>query len=107
MTYGDGSGSLKIFTALDICGHEITHGLTSNTGNLIYSFESGALNESFSEGLKHRNEIAKKIETGHPTISTLSYLKEYIKYDLNEEAKKGMNLFLEMMNQIESSFISR
>ncbi|HOS47778.1 MAG TPA: menaquinone biosynthesis protein [Bacteroidia bacterium] len=65
------------------------------------------LNESFSEGLKHRNEIAKKIETGHPTISTLSYLKEYIKYDLNEEAKKGMNLFLEMMNQIESSFISR
>lgn len=50
MTYGDGNGSsYKIFTALDICGHEITHGLTSNTGNLIYQNESGALNESFSD----------------------------------------------------------
>ena len=50
MTYGDGNGgSMKIFTALDVCGHEITHGLTSNTGNLTYSNESGALNESFSD----------------------------------------------------------
>lgn len=50
MTYGDGNGgSLKIFTALDVCGHEITHGLTSHTGNLAYSNESGALNESFSD----------------------------------------------------------
>lgn len=50
MTYGDGNGgSYKIFTALDVCGHEITHGLTSNTGNLAYSNESGALNESFSD----------------------------------------------------------
>lgn len=50
MTYGDGNGgTLKIFTALDVCGHEITHGLTSNTGNLTYSNESGALNESYSD----------------------------------------------------------
>jgi Zn-dependent metalloprotease len=50
MTYGDGNGgSMKIFTTLDICGHEISHGLTSNTGNLNYSYESGALNESFSD----------------------------------------------------------
>jgi len=50
MTYGDGNGtSTKIFTALDVCGHEITHGLTSNTGNLIYSNESGAINESYSD----------------------------------------------------------
>ncbi len=50
MTYGDGNGgSFKIFTGLDVCGHEITHGLTSNTGNLNYSNESGALNESFSD----------------------------------------------------------
>ncbi|WP_317898518.1 M4 family metallopeptidase [Aurantibacillus circumpalustris] len=51
MTYGDGnsSGSMKIFTALDVCGHEITHGLTSNTGAMVYSNESGALNESYSD----------------------------------------------------------
>lgn len=48
MTYGDGVNG-KLFTTLDICGHEITHGLTSNTGNLTYANESGALNESFSD----------------------------------------------------------
>lgn len=50
MTYGDGNGtSTFIFTTLDICGHEITHGLTSNSSNLIYNGESGALNESYSD----------------------------------------------------------
>jgi Zn-dependent metalloprotease len=50
MTYGDGNGtSFTILTALDVCGHEITHGLTEMTANLNYSYESGALNESFSD----------------------------------------------------------
>ena len=49
MTYGDGSGAYKIFTSLDVCGHEISHGLTSNSSNLIYQNESGALNESYSD----------------------------------------------------------
>ena len=47
MTYGDGNNSP--FTALDIAGHEIGHGLTSNEANLVYQDESGALNESFSD----------------------------------------------------------
>jgi PKD repeat protein len=38
-----------MFAALDVCGHEITHGLTDWTANLVYSYESGALNESFSD----------------------------------------------------------
>jgi bacillolysin len=50
MTYGDGNGTTYTpFTALDVCGHEISHGLTSNTANLAYMNESGALNESFSD----------------------------------------------------------
>jgi Zn-dependent metalloprotease len=48
MTYGDGSNN-NPFTALDICGHEITHGLDSYTANLDYAEESGALNEGFSD----------------------------------------------------------
>lgn len=48
MTYGDGS-SYNPFTALDICGHEITHGLDEMTANLNYQDESGALNEGFSD----------------------------------------------------------
>lgn len=33
----------------DVTAHEIGHGLTSKTANLVYSYESGALNESFSD----------------------------------------------------------
>jgi Zn-dependent metalloprotease len=35
--------------ALDVVSHELTHGLTEYTSNLIYRGESGALNESFSD----------------------------------------------------------
>lgn len=35
--------------ALDIVAHEITHGITEFTSDLIYENESGALNESFSD----------------------------------------------------------
>ncbi len=50
MTYGDGNGTtFTILTGLDVCGHEVTHGLTSNTSQLIYSNQSGALNESYSD----------------------------------------------------------
>lgn len=49
MTYGDGSGGVTPLTALDIAGHEVTHGLTTFSAGLIYEAESGALNESFSD----------------------------------------------------------
>lgn len=49
MTYGDGSSTITPLTTVDICGHEITHGLTSYTANLDYQDESGALNEAFSD----------------------------------------------------------
>jgi thermolysin len=35
--------------ALDVCAHELTHGVTEFTSDLIYQNESGALNESFSD----------------------------------------------------------
>lgn len=49
MTYGDGSSTINPLTTLDITGHEISHGVTENTSGLNYSYESGALNEAFSD----------------------------------------------------------
>ncbi len=50
MTYGDGDGStFTPLTTIDICGHEMTHGVTERTANLTYARESGALNESMSD----------------------------------------------------------
>ena len=49
MTYGDGDASHTPLTTMDICGHEITHGVTEKTAGLVYQNESGALNEAFSD----------------------------------------------------------
>ncbi|GHE11145.1 M4 family metallopeptidase [Streptomyces alanosinicus] len=49
MTYGDGSGNNDPLTSLDVAGHEMSHGVTSNTAGLDYSDESGGLNEATSD----------------------------------------------------------
>lgn len=53
MTYGDGSypapGGFRPLTSLDVCGHEIGHGVCSFTSDLVYAKESGAMNEALSD----------------------------------------------------------
>ena len=51
MTYGDGSGTggFDVLTSLDVAAHEIGHAVCSNTANLTYQNESGAMNEAFSD----------------------------------------------------------
>jgi len=50
MSYGDGDGTtFSPLTTVDICGHEMTHGVTERTAGLTYASESGALNESWSD----------------------------------------------------------
>jgi Zn-dependent metalloprotease len=50
MTYGDGNGSsVRPLVALDVAGHEMSHGVTSNTAGLLYFGESGGINEATSD----------------------------------------------------------
>ena len=50
MTYGDGGTSgYGPFTSLDVCGHEITHGVSENEAGFVYQDEPGALSESHSD----------------------------------------------------------
>ncbi|MFJ6841169.1 M4 family metallopeptidase [Streptomyces griseoluteus] len=49
MTYGDGTNDSDPLTSLDVAGHEMSHGVTSNTAGLEYSGESGGLNEATSD----------------------------------------------------------
>ncbi|HTY88874.1 MAG TPA: M4 family metallopeptidase [Candidatus Acidoferrum sp.] len=47
---GDGDGvTANSLAVLDVCGHEYTHAVDQYTAGLVYSGESGALNESFSD----------------------------------------------------------
>lgn len=59
VTYGDGDGrNFREFSGgLDVVAHELTHGVTEFTSNLIYENESGALNEAFSDMLGNSTEF--------------------------------------------------
>ena len=67
MTYGDGDGA--IFTNFtkdaDVVAHELTHGVTQHTSNLIYYGQSGALNEHFSDVFGSVIEQAIDGKTAH------------------------------------------
>lgn len=51
MAYGDGDGveMTNMTLALDVAGHEMTHGVVSETANLLGFGESGALNEAYAD----------------------------------------------------------
>ncbi|WP_416969444.1 M4 family metallopeptidase [Streptomyces sp. 4F14] len=50
MTYGDGDGTnFGPMASLDVAAHEMSHGVTSRTARLVYTGESGALNEATSD----------------------------------------------------------
>ena len=70
MVYGDGDEDLpaaeRIFNrftiALDVIGHELTHGITQYTAALTYQNQSGALNESMSDVF---GSLVKQRKLGH------------------------------------------
>lgn len=49
MTYGDGGSAFKPVVALDVAGHEMTHGVTAASNGLEYDGDAGGLNESTSD----------------------------------------------------------
>lgn len=51
MVFGDGDGEIfgNFTAAIDVTGHELTHGVTQYTANLAYEGQSGALSESISD----------------------------------------------------------
>jgi Zn-dependent metalloprotease len=51
MTFGDGDNGASIYplVSIDVAAHEMSHGVTSRTANLIYNGESGSLNEATSD----------------------------------------------------------
>ena len=53
MVYGDGDGVTfrALSGAYDVVAHELTHAVTEYTSGLVYSYQSGALNESWSDAM--------------------------------------------------------
>ncbi|MEN9936568.1 MAG: hypothetical protein RLZZ387_3147 [Chloroflexota bacterium] len=66
MTYGDGFAS-----ADDVVGHELAHGLTEFTSNLLYYYQSGAINESLSDVFGELIDQANGDGTDTPAVRWL------------------------------------
>lgn len=49
MTFGDGASTFYPLVGLDVSGHEVSHGFTQQNSGLIYSGQSGGINEAFSD----------------------------------------------------------
>ena len=49
MLFGDGYTTFYPLVSLDVAAHEVSHGFTDFNSDLIYSGQSGGINESFSD----------------------------------------------------------
>ncbi len=49
MTFGDGASTFYPLVSLDVSAHEVSHGFTEQNSDLIYSAQSGGINEAFSD----------------------------------------------------------
>jgi bacillolysin len=79
--------------AIDLVAHEITHGITEFTSDLIYRNESGALNESFSDIMG--NSVEAFFQPPGPSLMQADYL---VAEDIARGAGNGIR---SMSNPIE------
>ncbi len=98
MTYGDGSGTaaqgFKALTSLDVCGHEIGHGVCSFTADLVYANESGAMNEGFSDiwaACVEHFSMSRSGSTVPPTAYRPFYIGEQIGANENAPLRRMDN----------------
>ncbi|MBA8733491.1 M4 family metallopeptidase [Chromobacterium violaceum] len=49
MTFGDGYNTFYPLVSLDVSAHEVSHGFTEQNSGLVYSGQSGGINEAFSD----------------------------------------------------------
>ncbi len=49
MTFGDGGSTFYPLVSLDVSAHEVSHGYTEQNSGLVYSAQSGGINEAYSD----------------------------------------------------------
>jgi bacillolysin len=87
MTYGNGFAA-----ADDVVAHELSHGVTENASNLVYSSQSGALNESFSDIFGEAVDLTNTGGNDNPNV----------KWDMGEDIP-GIGAIRDMMDPIRFS----
>ncbi len=90
MGYGNGRTYFKpLAGALDVAGHEMTHGVIQNSANLTYQNQSGAINESMADvfgAMIDRNNW----QIGEGVVKSSVFLSGAIR-DLSNPNQGGVN----------------
>ncbi|MFI9329401.1 M4 family metallopeptidase [Kitasatospora sp. NPDC052868] len=73
MIYGNGDARYRQFAvALDVAGHEMTHGVIQHTADLQYSGQSGAMNEAIADYFGNAVQVtAHKVPMTDPRAALL------------------------------------
>ena len=92
MVYGDGDGVdfIALSRDLDVDAHELTHAVTERTAGLIYSNESGALNEATSDILGNSCEAYSE-NAGTPNANTWKVGEDIYTPGTSGDALRYMN----------------
>lgn len=104
MVFGDGDNELfnRFTISLDVIAHELTHGVTEDEAQLMYAYQSGALNESMSDVFgclvkqKKLNQTAEQADW----LIGAELLSDAVKNDPNS----GPNIALRSMKDPGSAF---
>jgi len=98
MVYGDGDGNVfsPLGNSLDVVAHELTHAVTQYTADLVYSYESGALNESYSDvfgAMVDRNDwlLGEDVYTPHTPGDALRSLSSPTTYGQPDHMNNYVN----------------
>lgn len=62
--------------------------------------EQSLLNSVFREGMQRRHQIVADNPLKDSVINVSDYLFRYISYELNDDFRRGMNLFLEYLKEL-------
>ncbi|MFG3258148.1 M4 family metallopeptidase [Streptomyces sp. NPDC048172] len=60
MVYGGGGAYYSFAAALDVTGHEMTHGVIERSANLVYMNQSGAMNEAIADYFGNAMDVEAK-----------------------------------------------
>lgn len=91
MTFGDGKTRFFPLVSLDVSAHEVSHGFTEQNSGLIYSGQSGGINESFSDMAGEASEYFMKNKNDWMVGAEIFKQTGALRY-LNDPPKDGRSI---------------
>lgn len=91
MTFGDGGSRFYPLVSLDVVAHEVSHGFTEQNSDLMYRFQAGGINESFSDMAGEAAEYYMRGENDWLIGGSISKTTKALRY-MDDPTKDGHSI---------------